>query len=69
MTYQRDGSHPSTLQGAITYKLAAQGKVSFATGAIISSTETDPVLWASLLMETTGMLSFLHRRAVSKFPC
>lgn len=68
LTNQRDGSHLSTLQGAIKYKLAAQANISFATGAIFSSTETDPVLRANLLMETTGMLSFLHQCSVSKFP-
>lgn len=69
LTYQKDGCHLSTLQGAIKYKLTGQGKVLFAAGAIFSSTETDAVLRANLLMETTGMLSFLHQCSVSKFPC
>lgn len=54
---------------SLTQAWAVQGNVSFATGAIFPSTKTDPVLWRSLLMETTGMLGFLHHCSVSKFSC
>lgn len=69
LTYQRDGSHPFTLQGAVKYMLAAQEMVSFATGAIFSGTETDTVLWAKLLTETTETSLFLHQCSISKFSC